>query len=75
VLFLLEVSPSPSDLWHSVPPVAERRLTNSERRLRRITAEEPESAQRGILELFGEEEPEELDEDAPLAREGDDSAA
>ena len=54
--------------------MAERRLTNSERRLRRITAEEPEHGQRGILELFPEQEPEQSDEDAPLAREGDDSA-
>jgi hypothetical protein len=55
--------------------VSERRLTNSERRLRRITAEEQEQAQRGILELFGEEEKEQPDEDAPLAREPDDTAA
>jgi hypothetical protein len=55
--------------------VAERRLTNSERRLRRIIAEEPESGQRGILEVFPEPEPERPDEDAPLAREPDDSAA
>jgi hypothetical protein len=53
--------------------VAERRLTNSERRLQRASAEEPEHAQRGILELFREEENEEPAEDAPLAREGDDS--
>lgn len=57
------------------PPVAERRLTNSERRLRRITAEEPEQERRGILEFFREEEPERSDEDAPLAREGDDDTA
>ena len=55
--------------------MAERRLTNSERRLRRITAEEPEQGQRGILELFREEEPERLDEDAPLVRESDETAA
>jgi len=56
--------------------MSERRLTNSERRLRRVTAEEPEQGQRGIFELFREEEPEELDADAPLAREsGDDPAA
>ena len=54
-----------------MPPVAERRLTNSERRLRRVTASEPEQARRGILELFREQEPEEIDEDAPLVREGD----
>jgi hypothetical protein len=55
--------------------MSERRLTNSERRLRRITAEEPEQGQRGILEVFREEEQEHPDEDAPLAREGDDTAA
>ena len=55
--------------------MSERRLTNSELRLRRVTASEPEQAQRGILELFGEEEPEEIDEDAPLAREGDETVA
>ena len=54
--------------------MTERRLTNSERRLRRITAEEPEQDERGILELFHEQEPEELDADAPLAREGDETA-
>jgi hypothetical protein len=55
--------------------MSERRLTNSERRLRRIAAEEPEQGQRGILELFPEPEPERPDEDAPLAREPDDPAA
>jgi hypothetical protein len=55
--------------------VSERRLTNSERRLRRITAEAPEQGQRGIFELFHEDEPEQRDEDAPLARESDDTAA
>jgi hypothetical protein len=58
-----------------VPPVAERRLTNSERRLRRITAEEPEQGQRGIFELFRDDEQEQADEDAPLSREPDDDAA
>jgi hypothetical protein len=53
----------------------ERRLTNSERRLRRITAEEPEQGERGIFELFADEEREQPDADAPLAREGDDTAA
>jgi hypothetical protein len=43
--------------------------------LRRITAEEPEQERRGILEFFHEEEQERPDEDAPLAREGDDTAA
>jgi hypothetical protein len=55
--------------------MSERRLTNSERRLRRVTTEEPEQGQRGILELFHEDEQEQPDEDAPLAREGDDTAA
>jgi hypothetical protein len=55
--------------------MAERRLTNSERRLRRITAEEPEQERRGIFELFREDEPEQPDADAPLAREPDDDAA
>jgi hypothetical protein len=50
--------------------MAERRATNSERRLRRLT-EEPETEPRGILELFPEEEP--ADEDAALTREPDDS--
>jgi hypothetical protein len=50
--------------------MTERRLTNSERRLRRLTAEEPEQGERGILELF-HEEAEQPDEDAPLAREPD----
>ena len=58
-----------------MPPVAERRLTNSERRLRRVTAEEPEQERRGIFELFHEEEPEQPDEDAPLARASDDDSA
>jgi hypothetical protein len=58
-----------------VPPVADQRLTNSERRLRSITASEPEQAQRGILELFCEQEPEEIDEDAPLVRDGDETVA
>ncbi len=46
--------------------MAERRPTNSELRLRRLAADEPESAPRGILEIFAEDEP--TDEDAPLAR-------
>ena len=56
--------------------MSERRLTNSERRLLRITADEPEQERRGILELFREDEQERLDEDAPLARadDGDDAA-
>ena len=46
--------------------MAERRSTNSERRLRRLTEEESDSEPRGILELFHDDEP--ADEDAPLAR-------
>jgi len=49
----------------------ERRATNSERRMRRLTKEEPETEPRGILELFPEEEP--ADEDAALTREPDDA--
>ncbi|HYQ10067.1 MAG TPA: hypothetical protein VEP92_02765 [Gaiellaceae bacterium] len=52
--------------------MAERRTTNSERRLRRLAAEEPQTEPRGILELFPEEEP--ADEDAALTREPDDDA-
>ena len=54
--------------------MTERRPTKSELRLRRITAEEPEQGRRGIFELFHEEEEEQPAEDAPLAREGDDTA-
>lgn len=50
--------------------MAERRPTNSELRLRRLTAEEPEPVPRGILEIFPEPEP--ADEDAALARDEDD---
>ena len=46
--------------------MAERRPTNSELRLRRLTAEELDSEPRGILEIFDDGEP--VDEDAPLAR-------
>ena len=49
--------------------MAERRPSNSELRLRRLTTEEPDSEQRGILEIFPEPEP--IDEDAPLARDDD----
>lgn len=49
--------------------MADRRPTNSELRLRRLTAEEPDSEPRGILEIFAEREP--ADEDAPLARDDD----
>jgi hypothetical protein len=51
--------------------MTERRTTNSERRLRRLAAEEPQTEPRGILELFPEEEP--VDEDAALTREVDDA--
>ena len=50
--------------------MTERRPSNSERRLRRLTEEEPDSEPRGILELFHDDE--RADEDAPLAR--DDSS-
>jgi hypothetical protein len=46
--------------------MAERRPTNSELRLKRLTEEEPDSEPRGILELFHDDAP--ADEDAPLAR-------
>jgi len=46
--------------------MAERRLTNSELRLRRLTEEEVDAEPRGILEIFGDDE--QADEDAPLAR-------
>jgi hypothetical protein len=49
--------------------MTERRPTNSELRLRRLTAEELDSTPRGILEIFPEDEP--ADEDAPLARDDD----
>jgi len=53
-----------------MPPGRERRPTNSELRLRRLTAEEElESEPRGILEIFAEGE--QADEDAPLARDDD----
>jgi hypothetical protein len=50
--------------------MAQRRPTNSELRLRRLTAEEPDPTQRGILEIFAEDEA--ADEDAALARDEDD---
>ena len=46
--------------------MAERRPTNSELRLQRLTAEELDPEPRGILEIFAESE--HPDEDAPLAR-------
>ena len=46
--------------------MAERKPTNSELRLRRLTEEELDPEPRGILEIFAEDE--QADEDAPLAR-------
>jgi hypothetical protein len=46
--------------------MVERRSTNSELRLRRLTETELDSEPRGILEIFAEDE--QADEDAPLAR-------
>jgi hypothetical protein len=46
--------------------MAERRPTNSELRLRRLTADETDPEPRGILEIFVDTEA--ADEDAPLAR-------
>jgi hypothetical protein len=46
--------------------MTERRPSNSELRLRRLTEAEPDSEPRGIFEIF--EEVEQADEDAPLAR-------
>ena len=51
--------------------MAERRPTNSELRLRRLTPEETDSEPRGILEIFVEGEP--ADEDAPLARDNEEN--
>ncbi len=51
--------------------MGERRPTNSELRLRRLTAEELDPEPRGILEIFGDDE--QVDEDAPLARDDDDA--
>ena len=50
--------------------MAERRPTNSELRLRRLAEEELDSEPRGVLEIFVD--PEQADEDAPLARGRDD---
>ena len=49
--------------------MAERRSTNSELRLQRLTEPELDSEPRGILEIFAEDE--QADEDAPLARDDD----
>lgn len=48
--------------------MTERRPSNSELRLRRLTAEDPDPPKRGILELFDDASEEQPDEDAPLAR-------
>jgi len=53
--------------------MAERRPTNSELRLQRLTAEEPDSGPRGILEIFAGAE--QVDEDAPLARDDEHRSA
>lgn len=45
--------------------MAERKPSNSELRLRRLTEEEADAEPRGILEIFDDEG---ADEDAPLAR-------
>jgi hypothetical protein len=49
------------------------RQKNSELRLRRLTAEEPEAAPRGILEIFADADEEPQDADAALTR--DESSA
>jgi hypothetical protein len=49
--------------------MADRRPTNSELRLRRLTKEQADPDPRGILEFFSDAEP--ADEDAPLARDDD----
>jgi len=46
--------------------MAERKPTNSELRLQRLTEEELDPEPRGILEIFAEDG--QADEDAPLAR-------
>ena len=46
--------------------MAERRPSNSEQRLRRLTEAELDSEPRGILEIFADAD--QADEDAPLAR-------
>ena len=51
--------------------MVERKPTNSELRLRRLTEEELDSEPRGILEIFAKDD--ELDDaDAALTRESDD---
>ena len=52
--------------------MAERRTSNSELRLQRLTEEEPDSEPRGILEIFDGEQ---ADEDALLARDDEHPAS
>jgi hypothetical protein len=53
----------------------ERRPRNSELRLRRLAKQEPApDEERGILELFEDTDESAPDEDAPLAREDEDSS-
>ena len=52
--------------------MAEKRPTNSELRLRRLTADEQDRPSRGILELFAERDDAD-DADAALTREADDA--
>ena len=51
-------------------PGKKRGPTNSELRLRRLTAEETDPTPRGILEIFSE--PDSADEDSALSRDDDD---
>lgn len=53
--------------------MSERRPSNSELRLQRLSKEDAEVPERGILELFDDVAEEPSDEDAPLARDVDDS--
>ena len=53
----------------TTPGKKKRGPTNSELRLRRLTAEETDPTPRGILEIFSEPDP--ADEDAALARDDD----
>jgi hypothetical protein len=57
--------------WATPPTPGKKKRgpTNSELRLRRLTAEETEPTPRGILEIFSEPDP--ADEDGALARDDD----
>jgi hypothetical protein len=59
------------------PPAGSKKRgpSNSELRLQRLAAEEPDAAERGILEVFDDVVEEPSDEDVPLARDADDSPA